>query len=82
MPVPFLSFDEAKMTCDKFFMNSMVGPFQVCQMQSYNHKKTEIGKFPNAVIQSQNKTLIAIFQNDEDWLDFFEIGNRNPAVAR
>ena len=27
--VPFLSFDLAKMTCDKFFMNSIVGPFQV-----------------------------------------------------
>ena len=25
--VPFLSFDDAKMTCDKFFMNSIVGPF-------------------------------------------------------
>ena len=29
VPVPFLSFELAKMTCDKFFMNSIVGPFQV-----------------------------------------------------
>ena len=27
--VPFLSFDLAKMACDKYAMNSMVGPFQV-----------------------------------------------------
>ena len=27
--VPFLSFDLAKMACDKYAMNSMVGPFLV-----------------------------------------------------
>ena len=25
--IPFLTFDLAKMTCDKYFMNSIVGPF-------------------------------------------------------
>ena len=30
--VPFLSFDLAKMACDKYAMNSMVGPFQASHL--------------------------------------------------
>ena len=39
MHVPFLSFDDAKMTCDKFFMNSMVGPFKVGQLLNFHKTK-------------------------------------------
>jgi len=35
IPVPFLSFDLAKMSCDKYSLNSMVGPFQVSQASSH-----------------------------------------------
>ena len=70
MAVPFLSFDLAKMTCDKFFMNSIVGPFQV---YPFVHCMAGLSQVPNN---------IDIVQEADDWIDFYEKGNLNPAVAK
>ena len=64
--VPFLSFYSAKMACDKYSMNTMVGPFQVSvnnciKSASLSQEMSDLGDFYN--ITTANPAVLKHCQN-------------------